>query len=565
MIGSSRSLHPEYIRLKDNFGLSFKLMLFVDLPVEVLPLIIQHVLRPSHLVQLCLVNKDFHESTVPVLYERPAIYAWYREAKNRATQLFRTLCNCPKLARYVRRLELRDFPKAISRDSANQLTHLCVSGLANCVNLTSCTWTRDGTLKEDILEALSRCPSLQAIEINGRHAHNYDPELLLRFARLRRISVIMPTAEVVHALPGCFQRNLETLQELTIICKFTSVVSDAWLQEMAPSLSGLEKLHLAGCPKITQKGLIHLLRENVPGITDLALEGLSPSFDMKEFAASSSRSLTKLSSITLTAPISGATQSWLSSVEALLFHSSALGKFHLYATGDRVKSIYDLNTGFIRSIADRHRESLTRFAVLRLPMDLSSLDYLVENANRLEELFVTMRRQELLQLGPVVAQSQTLRTLHVTIALNPMTTRATSFASSVGFGRSDAYAIANLPFSPYNLDGDDDDEEEDEEEGSGGLLVERREPDSRFAASGQRGTQNPLPNMDELEELATQFGERLAQFGVQTRVWQVERIFNSDCEESKGGGNEEGSNKLRVRLAPYESPDVPEVFLVART
>ncbi|KAL5497830.1 hypothetical protein ACEPAH_2761 [Sanghuangporus vaninii] len=544
-------------------------MLFVDLPVELLPLIIQHVLRPSHLVQLCLVNKDFHESTVPVLYERPAIYAWHREAKNRATQLFRTLCNCPKLARYVRRLELRDFPKAISRDSANQLTQLCVSGLANCVNLTSCTWTRDGTLKEDILEALSRCPSLQAIEINGRHAHNYDPELLHRFARLRRISVIMPTAEVVHALPGCFQRNLETLQELTIICKFTSVVTDAWLQEMAPSLSRLKKLHLAGCPKITQKGLIHLLRGNVLGITDLALEGLSPSFDMKEFAASSSRSLTKLSSITLTTPISGATQSWLSSVETLLFHSLALEKFHLYATGDRVKSIYDLNTGFIRSIADRHRESLTRFAVLRLPLDLSSLDYLAKNADRLEELFITMRRQELLQLGPAVAQSQTLRTLHVTISLSPMTARATSFASSMGYGHPNAHAIANLartlPFSPYNLDGDDDDDEDSEEEGSGGLFVERREVESRFAASGQRGAQNPLPTMDELEELATQFGERLTQFGVQTRVWQVERIFNSDSEESKGGGNEEGSNKLRVRLAPYESPEVPEVFLVART
>ena len=38
---------------------------------------------------------------------------------------------------------------------------------------------------------------------------------------------------------------------------------------MAPSLSGLRKLHLAGCPKITQKGLSHLLRDNASGITDL--------------------------------------------------------------------------------------------------------------------------------------------------------------------------------------------------------------------------------------------------------------------------------------------------------
>ena len=121
--------------------------------------------------------------------------------------------------------ELRDFPKAISRDNRAQLIHLCVSGLGNCVNLVSCTWTRDGTLKEDILEALSHCPSLRSLEINGRHAWNYDPDVLHKFERLRRISVIMPTSEVVRALPGCFQRNLETLQELTIICKVRIVSS----------------------------------------------------------------------------------------------------------------------------------------------------------------------------------------------------------------------------------------------------------------------------------------------------------------------------------------------------
>ena len=110
--------------------------------------------------------------------------------------------------------------------------------------------------------------------------------------------------------------------------------------------------------------------------------------------------------------------------------------------------------------------------------------------------------------------------------------------------RSTAYAIASLartlPVSAYSLDRDGDDEEDDDGEaeddsnedgeaaaqtdGNNVTFGNPREPDGHYVASGQKGTQNPLPTMDELEELASQFGERLTQFGVQTRVWQVRQL-----------------------------------------
>lgn len=65
--------------------------------------------------------------------------------------------------------------------------------------------------------------------------------------------------------------------ELTAL-KFTSIVTDTLLQTMASSLCQLKKLHLAGCPKITHRGIIELLGPNTAGIKDLALEGVSPSF-----------------------------------------------------------------------------------------------------------------------------------------------------------------------------------------------------------------------------------------------------------------------------------------------
>lgn len=54
---------------------------FPDLPLELLPIILQHVVRPSHLAALSLVNKSFHGFVVPQLYERAFIYAWHKEGK----------------------------------------------------------------------------------------------------------------------------------------------------------------------------------------------------------------------------------------------------------------------------------------------------------------------------------------------------------------------------------------------------------------------------------------------------------------------------------------------------
>jgi hypothetical protein len=53
----------------------------LDLPLELLPLIIQHLVKPSYLASVCLVNHAFHAFAVPILYERLVIYPWYKDAK----------------------------------------------------------------------------------------------------------------------------------------------------------------------------------------------------------------------------------------------------------------------------------------------------------------------------------------------------------------------------------------------------------------------------------------------------------------------------------------------------
>ena len=52
---------------------------FNDLPVELLPLVVRNVVRPSHLARLCLINKSFHVFAVEHLYEAVYIYSWHKE------------------------------------------------------------------------------------------------------------------------------------------------------------------------------------------------------------------------------------------------------------------------------------------------------------------------------------------------------------------------------------------------------------------------------------------------------------------------------------------------------
>ena len=60
-------------------------MEFPDLPVDLLPLILQHIVRPQHLAWVCLVNKDFHSFAIVYLYGRIAIYPWFKGGKIRAS------------------------------------------------------------------------------------------------------------------------------------------------------------------------------------------------------------------------------------------------------------------------------------------------------------------------------------------------------------------------------------------------------------------------------------------------------------------------------------------------
>lgn len=115
--------------------------------------------------------------------------------------------------------ELRDFPKNLSSTEREDLLQLCIRGISNCINMSSCSWTRDGSLNTLVLRSLQQNTRLQELEINGHHNHYYDPLILVNFVGLRKISLIMPSGEVIRMLPSWLAVTGESLRVLSLVCK----------------------------------------------------------------------------------------------------------------------------------------------------------------------------------------------------------------------------------------------------------------------------------------------------------------------------------------------------------
>ncbi|KAJ7728656.1 hypothetical protein B0H16DRAFT_1382910 [Mycena metata] len=458
-------------------------MEFLDLPLELLTQILSHLAQPKHLAYACRVNKTFHEFGVSRLYERASIYSWHKHAKARVVSLFHTLAHYPHLAKHVLKLEIRDFPKSVAAD---ELGEIVVKGLRNCVSLRACTWTRDGALNSAVLAVLQASDTLLELEINGHSDGHYDAALLRGFAHLQRVSLIMPSADVVRQLQPWMESTGAQLRSLTLICKMSPLVTDGVLGAIAPSLAQLEKFSITGCPRVSHLGIWAILSHNTAGICVLGLEGLAVKFDIAALSAhcAGSTALARLQSFTLSVH----TEAWLAAAAALLA-PAPLEAIHLYAT--RAFTPTPAGDAFWRDLVSLHAPRLTRVSVHRMSISLVAIADVCARCPTLQELFVVVDPSSLDALTDCLASARALTTVHV------------NFPS-----RQEDESGPNLLTAPQ------------------ALAIVRRCPES------------------------------IALFGCNARVWHVGRQIQR---------NETGELVAERLLAKYDSPDIPEQFLVVRT
>ncbi|KAJ7154591.1 hypothetical protein C8R46DRAFT_1297096 [Mycena filopes] len=458
-------------------------MEFLDLPLELLSVILSHLAQPKHLAYACRVNKTFYEFGVSRLYQRASIYSWHKHAKARVVSLFNTLAQYPHLAKFVLKLEICDFPKSLAAD---ELGALVVKGLRNCVSLRACTWTRDGALDSAVLTALQASETLLELEINGHSDGHYDAALLRGFGRLRRVSLIMPSADVVRQLQPWMAFTGAQLRSLTLICKMSPLVTDGVLEAIAPSLAHLEQFSITGCPRVTHLGIWAVLTHNTDGLRVLGLEGLAVKFDIDALSAlcAGSTALARLHSFTLSVH----TEAWLAAASALLA-AAPLASIQLYAT--RTFAPTAAGDTFWRDLVTLHSARLTRVSVHRMRISLPAIADVCARCPSLQELFVVVDPSSLGPLTDCLASARALTTVHV------------NFPS-----RQEDDAVSNLLTAPQ------------------ALAIVRRCP------------------------------ETIALFGCNARVWHVGRqILRNDA----------GELVAERFLAKYDSPDIPEQFLVVRT
>ncbi|KAJ7246099.1 hypothetical protein B0H12DRAFT_1187360 [Mycena haematopus] len=466
-------------------------MEFLDLPLELLSQILVHLPRVQHLAAACRVNKTFYDFGVSRLYERASIYSWHKNAKVKVVCLFKTLADYPHLAKYVLRLEIRDFPKVFKALRRGELEELVLSGLRNCVNLRSCTWTRDGALNSAMLRVLQARDTLSELEINGHSDGHYDAAILEGFAHLQRVSVIMPSADVVGQLPLWMARTGSQLCSLTLICKTSPLVTDSVLEALAPNLVHLEQFSLTGCLRVTHRGVWAILSHNTVGLRILALEGLAAKFDLAALTAlcADTAVLSRLYSFTL----SVYNNAWLTTAGALLAHAP-LEIVQLYAADLLAFPPTARADAFWHALVSTHGARLTRVSVHRMAISLRAIEDICVRCRVLRQLFVVVDPSALDALGDCLARACALTAVHINF---PMVA-AEDWVEPV----------------PVVLKAPD------------ALAIVRRCPDT------------------------------IALFGCNVRVWQVEREVRR---------NEAGELVVERMLAKYESPDVPEQFLVVRT
>ncbi|KAI1787138.1 hypothetical protein LXA43DRAFT_1167597 [Ganoderma leucocontextum] len=399
---------------------------FIHLSVELLPIVVQHIVRPSHLAAICLVNQSFYFYTfaLPLLYERIFIYAWHKEGKVKVFKLFRTLADYPDLVRLVQKLPqyslpeqeswncsdmravIRDFPKALQSEDHDTILEHCLAGIRNCIHLSACTWTRHGSLTSSALETLADFSRLQELEINGENTGYYDPRILPRFSHPRKPPLIMPSTAVIGVLLPWARNTSQSLNHLSVICKSSTRFNDGVRHDIAPHVTNLESAYFVSCPKITHDdGLWALLSTNYKSIIGLGMEGLSTAFNMGVFSDQCNRAgtLSRLRSITLTVDEHTSLAEWQQHVLSLL-SDAPLQRFHISTVGGHVG--HRLSDEFCNAIVTAHGSRLTRFRI-------SAIEDICRRCITLEQLFVVVEQNDLDALGPCLAEALRLRGVHV--------------------------------------------------------------------------------------------------------------------------------------------------------
>ncbi|KAF7343023.1 F-box domain-containing protein [Mycena venus] len=298
------------------------------------------------------------------------------------------------------------------------------------------------------------------------------------------------------------------------------LVTDSVLEALAPNLAQLKQFSLTGCLRVTHRGVWAVLSANTAGgLRVLALEGLAAKFlrphtptpsDLAALSAHCADTvLARLQSFTLSVH----STAWLASTAALLAHAPSLEIVQLYAADPLAfapnAATAAIMDAFWRDLVTTHGKRLTRVSVHRMAISLRAIEDVCVRCTALRQLYVVVDPTALGALANCLSRARVLSAVHI-----------------------------NFPTISVAADDDDDDNEwlDDDDHDREEVPVVLKAPEALA--------------------IVRRCPDTISLFGCNARVWQVEREVRR---------NDAGELVVERYLAGYESPDVPEQFLVVRT
>lgn len=392
---------------------------FQRLPPELLPCILEHLrYRQGELARASLVCREWARISKPLIWE------WVRTRdSDRIEKAFSALSQSPELCSFVRELEVRVYPLA-SLSKLEQLEDEVLETFRHATNLRSLVWTRKGSLRAEVLDAICQLPQLEKLELNATPAGGWAAEQLLSLpSTIKSLSLLLPNRDVIsYSLPGWLearrQGSVPGLRNLSIICLESPVVNHTTLAELSPHFSSLTSLTLSGCTRVGDDDVLLALR-SCKQLKHLALEAVSISVD---FYSKAAPLVPDLLSLRTRHPGRRHPKqaTYYEGLSQLVAACPRFQSFTHYLSGDTERGWHpEVAPDFVQRLVNTCGDRLIRFEVSGLSMSLESVREICFGARKLRQLVVPVPDSDLNEFRFYTLGLTSLRSLHI---VSPATT-----------------------------------------------------------------------------------------------------------------------------------------------
>jgi len=259
-------------------------------------------------------------------------------------------------------------------------------------NLKSLVWTRKGSLRADIMDAICALPDLEKLELNASPAGGWSASQILNLPRsLKSLSLLLPDREVIsNTLPRWLtseEPSRIALASMSIICLDSPVVNGHSLQAISLGMTSLTSLTLIGCNKLRDEDILQAIKR-CGRLRHLAIEAVAISSGFYEHAAPF---LPYLESLRTSHP--GRRDPHIDEYYAGLVHlvevCPRFKSFTHYLSGDTARGYHpQVSPKFINALVQHAGERMVRFEISGLSMALESVQDICLRCRNIEQLVV---------------------------------------------------------------------------------------------------------------------------------------------------------------------------------